>query len=258
MKPLFYLLPALLLCYIACRERVTDEAPEVDIAAQQRYFPLQIGQQLTYRIDSVLYDFAPGGGISVDSFSSFVRETVRDTFRDPSGQLRFTIERYTRRSDTLPWILARIWSAELHPRQAVRTEENLRFLRMVFPMDRRSEWDGNLWIDANREITVLGERIRPFVNWNYEVDSIDIPRRVGAFQFDSTLVITEVDESNIIERRLSRCVYAKNIGLAYKEQWILDSQYCNQLPPPADCEIRPWELKAEKGYRYRQTLIEWQ
>jgi hypothetical protein len=40
-----------------------------------------------------------------------------------------------------------------------------------------------------------------------------------------------------------------------REQWILDSQYCNQTPAPADCATRPWELKAEKGYILRQVVL---
>jgi hypothetical protein len=122
-------------------------------------------------------------------------------------------------------------------------------------MGRRSEWNGNLWINTELEVSIKGDRIRPFVNWNYEVDSIDIQRQVGEFTFDSTLVITEVDENNIIERRLSRAIYAKHVGLVFKEQWILDSQYCNQTPPPVDCETKPWLEKAERGYLYRQTVI---
>jgi hypothetical protein len=97
--------------------------------------------------------------------------------------------------------------------------------------------------------------MRPFINWGYEVDSIDIQAFVGPFSFDSTLLVTEADDSNIIEKRFSRARYAKHVGLVWREQWILDSQYCNQFPVPADCETLPWEQKAEKGYILRQTVI---
>lgn len=96
---------------------------------------------------------------------------------------------------------------------------------------------------------------RPFINWHYKVDSIDLPAIIGNFVFDSTLVITEADDTNIIERRFSRSWYAKNVGLVQKEQWILDSQYCNQLPTPPDCASLAWWLKAEKGYILRQVVI---
>ena len=124
-------------------------------------------------------------------------------------------------------------------------------------MDSRSNWDGNLWIDKEREIEIAGERIRPFKNWDYSVDSIDVICQIGQFTFDSTLVITEADDNNVIERRFSRAWYAKHIGLVKKEQWILDSQYCNQIPIPTDCTSIPWEQKAEKGYILRQVVLEY-
>ena len=239
----------------ACGERVTlDYNPGTE--AQFAYFPLRIGNYTVYRVDSIVYDFSPGGGTLRDSSSTFVKEMVADTLRDQTGLLLYQIERYERSSDTLPWQLKSIGTAARTPGQAIRTEDNLRFLKLIFPMDRRSEWDGNIWIDEGREIEIAGERMRPFSNWNYEVDSIDVPAGVGSFVFDSTLVVTEADDNNIIERRYSKVRYAKHIGVVWREQWILDSQYCNQSPPPADCETKPWEDKAEKGYILRQTILE--
>lgn len=239
---------------LICCKRETEEY-NLNIQEQQQYFPLVPQQSVIYQVDSIVYDFAAGGGQLRDSFTTFIKETVGDTFSDASGVLHRRIERYKKNNINQPWLFDRNWSATLTETQAIRTEDNLRFLRLVFPMDRRSEWNGNLWINTELEVSIKGDRIRPFVNWNYEVDSIDIKRQVGEFTFDSTLVITEVDENNIIERRLSRAIYAKHVGLVFKEQWILDSQYCNQTPPPVDCETKPWLEKAERGYLYRQTVI---
>jgi hypothetical protein len=239
----------------ACSERTTLE-PESFDESQLDYFPLQIGRYVVYQIDSIIYDFAPGGGTLRDSFRLFAKEIVADTLRDQTGQLLFAVERFERKSDTAAWVLKSITTAARTNTQAIRTENNFRFLKLIFPLDSRSAWDGNLWIDENREIEIAGERMRPFSNWNYEVDSIDVQAVVGQFVFDSTLLVTEADDTNIIERRLSRARYAKHVGVVWREQWILDSQYCNQSPPPADCETRPWELKAEKGYILRQVILE--
>lgn len=250
MKYSFPFFVALIL--ISCGKRETGEY-DLNIAEQQQYFPIVEGKSIEYQVDSIVYD--PDLIENSVSFTRYVKEVTGDTFRDQNGILMHRIERYNKENLTDPWVLERIWAAALTDRQAIREEDNLRFLRMVFPMDRRSEWNGNLWINQQYEIQVYGEKIRPFVNWNYEVDSIDIERQVGAFTFDSTLVITEADETNIIERRYSKVIYAKNVGLVFKEQWVLDSQYCNQNPPPFDCETKPWLEKAENGYLYRQTVI---
>lgn len=245
----------ILLIINACSERATLD-PEPFDESQYEYFPLEIGKYVVYQIDSIIYDFAPGGGTARDSSRTFAKEIVADTLRDQTGKLLYTFERWERKSDTAAWILKSVATASRTKTQAIRTEDNFRFLKLIFPLDARSEWDGNIWIDENREIEIAGERMRPFTNWHYEVDSIDIQAFVGQFAFDSTLIVTEADDKNIIERRLSRVRYAKHIGLVQREQWILDSQYCNQSPPPADCETRPWELKAEKGYILWQVAIE--
>lgn len=236
----------------SCSDRETIDYV-IDVTDQQKYFLVTEGKSIEYQVDSIVYD--PSLPEKSVSFTHYVKEVTGDTFRAPDGLLMHRIERYNKENLTDSWALERIWATAITDRQAIREEDNLRFLRMVFPMDRRSEWNGNLWINQQYEIQVYGERIRPFGGWNYEVDSIDLSRQVGAFAFDSTLVVTEVDETNIIEKRYSKVVYAKNVGLVFKEQWILDSQYCNQNPAPVDCETKPWLEKAENGYIYRQTVI---
>lgn len=244
----------IVLCYWQCSKQPQILYTPPNLADQQAYYPLEIGRFTEYRIDSIIYDFAPDGGTLRDSSQSFVREEVVDTLRDQTGLLLYRIERFERNSDTLPWQFKQVVAAARTNTQAIRTENNLRFLKLVFPFDRFTSWDGNRWIDQYREIEIAGERIRPFVNWNYQIDSLDIPAPIGGFAFDSVLTVTEVDETNAIERRLSRAKYAKNIGLVWREQWILDSQYCNQIPPPADCLSRPWAEKAETGYVLRQVI----
>ncbi len=238
----------------ACTPPETGTFEPVDPVAQYPYFPLETGKYIDYTVDSVVYDFAPGGAILRDSSHTLLRELVADTLSDNTGQLRYMIERYERPNDSAAWQLKQIWTAARTATQAIRTENNLRFLKLVFPFDRRSQWNGNLWIDQYQEIEIAGERIRPFVNWNYAVDSLDVAAQIGSFAFDSVLVVTEVDETNAIERRLSRVRYAKHLGLVWREQWILDSQYCNQTPAPADCLTKPWEEKAQKGYLLRQVI----
>ncbi len=250
----FPLLALLLFSLAACDRQIA--IPKSQAAEQYAYFPLEMGKYVVYAVDSIVYDFSANGGIVQDSSHTLVKELVGDTLRNSTGQLIYKIERYERASDTSAWELRSITSAERTASQAIRTENNFPFLKLIFPMDKRSEWDGNLWLDVNREIEIAGERMRPFTNWNYEVDSIDVPNQIGQFAFDSVLVVTEADDNNVIERRLSRVKYAKHVGVVWREQLILDSQYCNQSPPPDDCTTKPWLEKAEKGYVLRQVVLE--
>ncbi len=240
--------------FLACGERQISDIAPID-TSQYAYFPLKIGKFVVYQVDSIVYDFDAGGNTVQDSSRTFSKEIVADTLRDSSGELQYIIERYEQTDLSQPWVFKNAITSSQTATQSIRTEDNWRFLKLVFPMDRRSEWDGNIWIDESREIEIAGERMRPFTNWAYKVDSIDVQAIVGQFSFDSTLLVTEADDTNVIERRLSRVRYAKHIGVVWREQWILDSQYCNQVPPPTDCETRPWPQKAEKGYILRQTIL---
>lgn len=244
-----------LLLAAGCADPLEPPYVPVDVEEQRAYFPLQVGKWVEYQVDSIVYDFGPGGSTVRDSVSVFVLEEITDTIRDNAGALVFVVERSERRSDTLPWTLHQVGLASRTATQATRTENNLRYLRLVFPFDDRTRWNGNQWIDQYQSVEIAGELVQPFVNWNYRVEAYDIPEQVGAFSFDSVLVVTEVDLTNAIERRLSRARYAKHIGLVRREQQILDSQYCNQIPAPADCLTKPWAEKAQKGYTLNQVVI---
>jgi hypothetical protein len=250
-------LPLLSALLWGCGARETI-APDTEILeAQYAYFPLRIGRYTEYSVDSIVYDFATGGGTQRSMSRTFVREQVIDTLRDNTGALQYRIERYERRDAKKAWQLVSVGTAARNKTQAIRTENNLRFLSLVFPLNRRSEWNGLIWLNADREIEIAGERMRPFSNWRFEVDSIDVPQKIGSFQFDSVLVVTEADDTNIIERRFSKARYAMGVGLVSKEQLILDSQYCNKPQPPSDCATKPWVEKAEKGYILKQTILEY-
>jgi hypothetical protein len=249
---LFITLLGVMLLALACSKRETDTLS--DTSYQYAYFPLKIGQVLEYQLDSIVFEVDSNGMKSLDTISAMIRDTYTDSFRNAAGELNYTIVRSQLQPDN-QWRPVRTMQAGRTERQAWRSEDNFRLLKMPFPMTRRSEWDGLTYINKDVEVEIRSNRIRPFSNWQFEVDSIDLRKSVGAFTFDSTLQITEANDVNAIERRFSRVIYALHVGPVYVEQWILDSQYCNQVPPPTDCETLPWDRKGERGYILRQTLV---
>ena len=240
----------------ACDKRETENF-DTNVEEQYGYFPLQSGAWIEYQVDSIVYDYGQNNQIVQDSTTTFVREEIQESFIDLEGKTAYKIQRYERTSEQNDWESKAIWVAQRTENQAIRTEDNQRFLRLVFPFDKRSEWDGLVYMNAEQSVQIAGELIAPYSNWEFEVDSLDLAGMIGSFNFDSLLYITEADDNNIIERRYVRSIYAKNVGLVEREEWILDSQYCNQEPVPTDCETRPWELKAETGYILRQTVIDY-
>lgn len=246
------------LALYSCKSREV-EAPFPDWSGQLAYFPLEIGRKNTYIVDSITFRSSPAGVVR-DSSRIWLRDFVADTLSDQEGHLVFAVERWQNQSSGADsaWKYQTTWYAFRTNAQAVRMEGNFRYLSLIFPLDSRSAWDGNAWIDPSSKIEAGGQFLTPFQGWNYRVDSIDVAGVVGAQFFDSLLLVTEVDEDNLIERRFSRAKYARNIGLVEFEQWILDSQYCNQSPVPPDCLTKPWLDKAEAGFMFKMTIVDHQ
>jgi len=174
---------------------------------------------------------------------------VTDSFPDNEGRLVYRIERFERKDDTEEWRVNDVWTAAVTDRQAERIEENLRFIKMVFPVsDNTNPWDGNKYIDENLVISVAGESIFIFKNWLYEYREIGVPFEVNGLNFDDVVTVYQADEENFIELRSSYERYARGVGLIEREILILDTQCI------AACVGETWEEKAEKGFIVRQRI----
>ncbi len=215
------------------------------------YFPLEIGKYIEYDVDSIIYDIGVGNTVIKRENSIQVREEVTDSFADNEGRQVYRIERFERENETEEWRVNDVWTAAATDRQAERTEENLRFIKMVFPVsDNTNPWDGNKYIDENLVISVAGESIFLFKNWLYQYDEIGIPIEVNGLNFDDVVEIYQAADSNFIEMRLSYERYARGIGLIEREIRILDTQCIDDCPEPE----WTWEEKAEKGFIVRQKI----
>lgn len=244
-----------LLCGLSC---APEEVEKRDIDWGYEYQPLSIGRGWIYEVDSLIYDPAPSG-TRIDTVNVQWKEEVADTLRDNNGKLNYRIIRYERPAQGLPWQVKSVYALSPGERQLIRTEDNLRFIALVFPVDVAAEWNGNVFIDVNTSIPIAGEPMQLFKGWSYQYTAVDEPLTLGAFQFPQTATVVPADSENLIERRFVKEQYARNVGLVYRELQLLDTQ-CNVCCNGnfADCENLPWELKAEKGFILRQRLIAFQ
>ena len=98
---------------------------------------------------------------------------IADTITDNFGRPGYKIERYERKSNLLDWEIKDIWTTVLTEDGAEWIEENMRFLKMVFPLREGVEWDGNRYIDITTIIPIAGESVEVFKSWSYEALSIE-------------------------------------------------------------------------------------
>jgi hypothetical protein len=229
--------------FMACE----NETGSLDSDLGLDYFPLEVGKYINYQVDSTTYD---NEGLIVLSTTSFVREEVVGMFLDNAADTSYRIHRFYKAGMNDEWILTDVWTSSKNLTQAVRTEENLRFIKLVFPPKEGLSWNGNTHIDPLINIEIAGDPVQMFKNWDYQILNIDRPETIGLLQFDEVLTVQMADDENVIERRFAREKYARDVGLVFREFIILDTQ-CIEL-----CEGQSWEEKAWQGFTMQQIVIE--
>jgi len=228
-----------------------DETEDFIVDYQYDYFPLEIGHFVTYQVDSITYSSQAGGGIFIDTATYQLRETIVDTFRDNTNRLAYEIERQRRETPTDDWEDAEVLTVVRTSNHLEWTENNRKFLKMVFPPKQDSTWNGNLYIDVSDLVAIRGEVIELFKSWEYSFSELNVPATIDNFSFDSTATVTQSNAENLIELRYSVEQYAKDVGLIFKEMKILDTQCIS------DCDGQSWEQKAEKGFILRMKVIDY-
>ncbi len=196
-KSTFLFFNGLLLIFLplAGCKKSSEEGP--DIAYE--YFPMKKGHWVTYEVDSIIHD-APAE--IHDTFQFQIKELIESHFTDNEGRRTARVERFKRKHDTAQWRLKDVWTANRTPRNAQKVEENIRFLKLVFPIRKGRFWDGN----------ALNTRERN----EYRFGRIHADRTIQGTHYDSTVTVIQKDRVNLVERKEAEEVYAKGIGLIHK------------------------------------------
>lgn len=240
---------------VSCNERET-ETVEIDFAYD--YFPLAIGKSWTYRLDSIFFDPAIDG-TAIDTIATFLQETIVDTFTNLEGRIAYRAEQFYRRNASEDWQLAKVFTLSRDETRAFRTEDNLTFVKMTFPAQVNNQWDGNAFFDELLKVSIRGELVEFFKNWDYLILEEGQLFELDTLRFEQNLLIQNADNENLIERRFALERYAKGVGLIMRDLEVLDTQCevcCNS--DFVVCENLAWIEKAEKGLIIKQRLIDYQ
>jgi hypothetical protein len=195
--------------FFSCKQESITPSP-IDTS----YFPLQTGKYIIYDLDSVVYSNFFN---TTDSFSFQVMEYIDSSYTDAGNEEAYRIVRSRREDENSPWIITDIWSANLTDHTAEKVEDNLRFIKLDFPVVLNKTWKGNSKINTDSPLVYLSD-------WDYEYTEVNVPLTVDTMQFDSVLTVSQFDEENAIEKIIYTEKYAKNIGLIYKEEQNLQTQ----------------------------------
>ncbi len=217
----------LIILFSACKK----ENPSLPTNYKYNYFPLNQGLQRIYKITDRTID----KDINIDTTKTYELKEVIDTcFVDNSGNFAWRLERYKRSDSTQQWQISDVWENQIINYKAFSIEENIRYIKIIFPPKKDETWDGNAF-------NTLGTT-------NYSISSIDEYASINGIIFDSVLTVNQKNDETLIYKYHTFEQYATNIGLVNKT--IIAIDYADTYPPNI-----PIEQRISRGHLYYQTLI---
>ncbi|MEO5892995.1 MAG: hypothetical protein ABIQ31_22285 [Ferruginibacter sp.] len=203
-----------LLAFNACKKQTEDfTTPQIE-----DYSPLVVGKFITYQLDT--FKFLKFG--TQDTTVSYqVKHIVDALINDNLGRPAYRIIRYIRKTPQDPWTPDNTFVSVNTGSSFEFIENNLRFLKLKLPVENGYTWKGNAYIDTYS----LNSDVRYLDDWDYTYENLNEPLTVGSIQLDSTIKVNERDEvignpadvNSYSEKNFSSEVYAKGIGLVYRQ-----------------------------------------
>jgi len=186
------------------------------------YYPVQIGKYIIYRMDSLKYTNV---GSEETIISYLAKEVVEDSITDNLGRPSYRVIRYlSDTTGTQEWVPSIAYLVTPTRNSVEVVENNLRFIKLVTPVQDFVTWKGNAYIDTKSDTSQV-----PYMDdWNYTYANTGQPYDVLGGTVPAAVVVNEIDETTgnvntYSQTTFSREVYGKGIGLIYKK--FLHSEY---------------------------------
>ena len=216
MKIILFTAISLIFFFSACKK----DAFESPVDLKKEYFPIINGNWIEYQVDSIYW----GGLNPADTFSLIVRFQMDSSFIDNEGRkVNRMIKSIKKGND---YFINEVHTVFCTDRYIEKFENNLRLIKLVFPVKKNSYWNVN----------ALNNHIQTEAKYS----SVDQPFSIGNHTFDSCATVLIFDEITLISVDFEEEVYAKDIGLI---------QYTsNHLTTKTNGTI-------EKGYKLNYTYL---
>lgn len=196
MNKLFLILLLCVLCFSSC-----EKSKSIETYYGYEYFPSLVSKWISYDVIQITWNDYTN---MIDTSIYQLKELSESEIIDNAGRKSIRIERYIK-TDTSNWVLNNVWTKCLTLTSAEKIEENIRFIKMKFPIDINTRWNGNEYNNLKEQMYFYKNIFTPFV--------------LNENTFDSTItVINQDDFIPLYSKDFESEVFAKNIGLVYKKQ----------------------------------------
>ena len=201
---------------------------ELSLVPITELYPLQVGKVFYYRLDSTV---VASNKQQLLKRSYNAKDSIESQYLDNTGRKTFRIFRYLR--DTLTpisnnsnWKFTFTYRATFDTNRVEYVDNNLRFVTLTNPVKEGSQWKGTQYINTGF--------LAPYTfydGWNFEYQNVGqgytvkkgtIPDTYTVFQQDITSPNIPFNTANFQTKDYSIEVYAKGIGLIYKDflHWV--------------------------------------
>src|SRR5450432_2159590 len=194
-----------------------NKSNPLDTDTPSDYYPMHLGSYIIYRMDSLKFINV---GSQDTTISYLAKEIVEDSITDNLGRPSYRVVRYL--SDTTgsaPWTPSIAYMVTPLKGSVEVVENNLRFIKLISPVQDGISWLGNAYIDTKSDDSPV-----PYLDgWNYVYDSTGLPFSVLAGTIPQAVIVDEANDitgssdGSYTQTIFSEEVYGKGIGPIYKK-----------------------------------------
>ena len=172
-----------------------------------KFFYPKIGQSVVYDVEDVQYELS--GKFTMKIYQ--LKEVNASSFKDLEGNEILRIERYQRKNEAQKWVIDSIFTAKKEVDKALKTENNVTYVKMAFPIKEGLKWNGNAY--------------NSFGNDSYELKKVNQSFMINGRKFDNSVIVVQQNDSTLVDLKRRMEVYSEGIGLIYQEK--INVSYCN-------------------------------
>jgi hypothetical protein len=197
------------------------------------YFPNTIGYYAIYQVDSIVYNLPFN---KIDTFKFQVKELLESYYTDSEEKNTTRIVRYYRNKSTDSWQIRNVWAQRVSATKAERQEENIRFIKLIFPVKKNTRWNINSVNTLEPQIAKIEE-----TDADFELDGNIYPH---------TCMINLGIDTSLITYKKHYEFYSRGVGLVYSELYDVASNTIDANKPSVLQRI-------ETGVICKRKLIEY-
>ena len=213
----------------------SDDSSE-DFDNGTAYVPLTEGSWYEYKLDSTLFDDFDN---SVVQKEWDLRVEIGEQITDGEGDQLIKINRYQRpRNSSEEYSLDRVWFAKIVNGRLETFEDNLHFIKLVFPVTEGKTWEGNQFISPQGNDNP-NTSTQFYEDWEYEYVSVGEAFTVQGMNFSDVMQVNQTDQfggPGAINHFISNEWYAHNVGLIKKRMEIVvencGAENCSEKEKP--------------------------